>query len=428
MNIHITGGQVLSGEITPSGSKNSALAVMTASILFDQPITLGNIPDLSDVSTIINALEKLGSNVTWDKDARKLHIDNSKLAWRRFTASDVTDMKGTSMLWGGLLGRFQKSDFEELPGGCALGARPVDAHFTAFRDLGVIVTEDAEGIIMDASSARAGEVWLTELSPTATANVIMLATKLKGQTKIIGAASELSVQDLCNFLNSAGAKIAGVGSNVLTIDGVDHLGPTNYEILSDHYEIATFLALAACTGGEIKVHNAMPEHFQPIIREFAKFNVKINYDGTTAYVAKGQKVMMGKKPGHTTLLRPQPWPALPVDMLPLFIPLALEAPTGTALFHNWMYESALFWTTELLKFGANVTILDPHRVMTIAGNPLKGARVNAPYIIRATVALIMTALIADGQSVITNADSLDRGHENFIDKLQSLGANIERMD
>lgn len=280
---------------------------------------------------------------------------------------------------------------------------------------------------MDSSEAKPAEVWLTEMSPTATANVIMLAVKLKGATKIVGAASEPSVQDLCGLLNSGGAKISGVGSNVLHVQGGQDLKATRFDILSDHHEIATFLALAACTGGEVKVHNAMPQHFTQIVKEFAKFNVNIRYEGNTAVVAKGQKVSMGSSIGHTTLIRPQPWPALPVDMMPLFIPLALEAPAGSALFHNWMYESALFWTTELLKFGANVAIMDPHRVMAIAGNQLKGAKVNAPYIIRATVALIMTALIADGKSTITGADSLDRGHENFIGKLKSIGAAIDQI-
>lgn len=428
MNIQIVGGQKLSGEIIPSGSKNSALAVLTASILFDKSITLGNIPSLSDVKTVVEVLEKLGSKVAWDKEDHKLYIDNSGLNFHRFTKEDLGDMKGTSMLWGAMLGRFGKSDFEELPGGCTLGARPVDTHFVALRDLGVDISENASSITMDSTTAKPAEVWLTELSPTATANVIMLAVKLKGTTKIVGAASELSVQDLCGFLNSAGAKISGIGSNLLIVEGGFELKATEYNIFSDHHEIATFLALAACTGGEVKVHNAMPEHFKPIIREFAKFNVAIHYEGDTAVVAKGQQVRLGKNVGHTTMLRPQPWPALPVDMLPLFIPLALEAPAGSVLFHNWMYEAALFWTTELLKFGANITILDPHRVMAIAGNPLKGSRVNAPYIIRATVALIMTALIADGKSTITSADSLDRGHENFVGKLKSLGAIIEQVD
>ena len=428
MKIQINGGQTLSGEITPSGSKNSALAVLTASILFEKPIVLGNIPNLSDVSTVIDVLEKLGSQIVWDKDSHQIHINNADLDFRRFTKGDLGDMKGTAMLWGAMLGRFGRSDFEELPGGCTLGVRPVDAHFGALRDLNVEITENSDGIKMDSSGAKATTVWLSEMSPTATANVIMLAIKLGGTTRIIGAASELSVQDLCGLLNSSGAKISGVGSNVLTIEGGGALKSINYEILSDHYEIATFLALGACTGGEVIVHRAMPEHFIHIVKEFAKFNVEVSYDGDTAIVRKGQKISMGRGAGHTILIRPQPWPALPVDMLPLFIPLALEAPDGSALFHNWMYESALFWTTELLKFGANVTILDPHRVMAIAGNPLKGTKVNAPYIIRATVALIMTALIADGKSTITGTDSLDRGHENFVGKLKSLGAIIEQAE
>lgn len=427
MNIRVVGGQKLSGEIIPSGSKNSALALLTASILFDESITLNNIPTLSDVQIVVDVLEKLGSSVAWDKEKHTIHIDNSRLEFRRFSKADLGDMKGTAMLWGSMLGRFGKSDFEELPGGCTLGARPVDTHFIALRDLGVKISESPTGITMESGQAQAAEVWMAELSPTATANVIMFSTALRGTTKIIGAASELSVQDLCNFLNSAGANISGVGTNTLTIEGGHQLHNTEYEILSDHYEIATFLALAACTGGQIFVHKGMPQHFTPIIREFAKFNVHVHYDGEIASIAKNRQVSMGNSPGHTLLLRPQPWPALPVDMLPLFVPLALESPSGSAIFHNWMYESGLFWTTELLNFGANITVLDPHRVMAIAGSTLKGARVTAPYIIRAAVSLIMVGLIAEGESVIANAGSLNRGHENFISNLKRVGAIIEEV-
>ncbi len=428
MDLTIEGGQVLSGEVTPSGSKNSALAVLAASVLFDAPLTLQNMPDLSDVSAVVKILEKLGANINWDKDTRTIQIDNSSLKFQPLTKAEVGDMKGSSMLWGAMLGRFQQTDFEVLPGGCALGARPVDAHFNAFRDLGVELSETSTGVIMDAADAVAKEIWLTEMSPTATANVVMLAVTLPGLTTIIGAASEPSVQDLCNLLNNAGANISGIGSNVLKINGGEKLTSASHKILSDHHEIATFLALGASTGGEIHVHNAMPEHLRCITREFAKFNVDIHYSGDTAIVAGNQIISLGKHAGHTILVRPQPWPGLPVDMLPLFIPLALEAPAGSAMFHNWMYESGLFWTSELLKFGANIIVADPHRVMAIAGNKLRGAKVVAPYIIRATVALIMVALAAEGRSTIISADTLDRGHEGFVENLKKLGAVINRVD
>lgn len=428
MNIKIEGGQVISGEVTPSGAKNSALAVVTASVLFNKPVVFNNVPNLTDIVTLLELLEKIGGKVEWDKEAHVLKIDNSEATYKVFNKDDLGNMKGMVLLWGAMLTRFGKTDFEQLPGGCALGVRPADTHFEAFRDLGVEVTETSTGVKMDGSQAEARTIWLREVSPTVTENVVMLATSLKGQTKIIGAASELSVQDLCNFLNSAGAKIDGIGSNVLVIDGGHELGSVTYKIPSDHYEIATYLALAACTGGSIRVHDALPEHFTPILREFAKFNIEIKYDGNDAIVEAGQQVKMNKSNGHTILLRPQPWPALPVDMLPLFVPLALKSPSGSALFHNWMYESGLFWTSELLKFGANVTIMDAHRVMVITGNKLKGATVVAPYIIRATVALIMVALLAEGKSTILNADSLDRGHGDLIDNLQKLGASIERVD
>jgi UDP-N-acetylglucosamine 1-carboxyvinyltransferase len=429
MNLKIHGGQVLSGTITPSGSKNSVVALIPASLLFDKPVTFKNVPDITDVTRLVEILTHLGSEISWDKQNCTLKIDNSQVSFQSIDTQDVTTTKGirgTTLLWGPLLARFKKAQSSEQPTGCTLGTRPLDAHYQALLDLGVTVKTENNHITLDGTHAKPGHVWLLETSPTATENAVMLAVSLPGITVISNAAAEPNVQDLCNFLNSCGAKITGIGSSVITIEGGRNLTPVDYPVINDHYEICTFLALGALTGGEMKVKNSLPRHFTQINREFAKFGMEIKYDGDTAIVKAGQSPIITRTTAPM-IVRAQPWPALPVDMLPLFIPLALAAPTGQALFHNWMYESGLFWTSEFSKMNANLLMCDPHRVLVTAGNKLKGSTLEAPYIIRAVISMVMAALIADGETVILNADSIHRGHPNFAKNLASLGAQIEEL-
>lgn len=421
MNIRIRGGQVLSGEITPSGSKNSAVCLIPASILFEKVVTFENMPEISDVDRLVKIMTKLGSKIEWDKENAKMTIDNSNLRFEGLDREDLGNMKGTSLLWGPSLARFKKVDFKDLPGGCTLGMRPLDAHYEAFRRMGVKVEESSGCASMDATGAKATSFWLTEMSPTATENIIMLATSLDGITKITGAASEPQVQDLCQFLISCGVKITGVGSSILEIEGRKNLEPVTHRIWSDHYEITTFLALAAVTGGNIRINNAMPELFEHIDYVFKRFGINIKYDGDTAILEGNQKVKISSE---TLTIKAQPWPGLPVDLLPIFIPLALAANNRQVLFHNWMYESGLFWTSELTKLGANVLMADPHRIIITAGNKLTGAKLEAPYIIRAVVAMVMACMIAEGESEILNADALYRGHPHFAENLKKLGAEI----
>ncbi len=422
MNIEVEGGQILSGEITPSGSKNSAVCLIPASILFDKPVTLQNVPGISDVDRLVKIMTKLGSKINWDKTSDEMTIDNSKLRFEGLDREDLGNMKGTSLLWGPMLARFKSVDFKDLPGGCTLGIRPLDVHYEAFKSLGVKVKEDSNCASMNAKDAKSGLIWLTEMSPTATENVIMFATSLNGITKIIGAASEPQVQDLCHFLVNSGVKISGVGSSVLEIEGIEYLEPSKHKLLSDHYEIATFLALGAITGGEIRVNNAIPELFNYINFIFRRFGVNVEYDKGTAVINRDTIIRVESDP---LIVKAQPWPGLPVDLLPIFIPLALAKEKNQVVFHNWMYESGLFWTSELSKLGGNVIMADPHRVIITGGNKLSGAKLEAPYIIRAVVAMVMSAMIAEGKSEILNADALYRGHPHFAENLRKLGAQIE---
>jgi len=419
---------VLSGEIYPSGSKNSAVHILPATLLLDEKVVLENIPDIKDVSTIITVLQKLGGKVDWDKEKKIIEIDNSSINFQALSEEDLGKIKASALLWGGLLGRFGKVDFSQLPGGCTLGIRPFEPFYKSFRDLGISVKETDKGVIMDATHATSASIWLTEMAVSVTSTLVMIATTLKGRTVLTGVASEPQVQDLCNFLVLAGADIKGIGTSVLEINGRKKLSGIKYKILHDHYEIATFLALGACTGGEILVHNAQKELFPQINYEFSKFNVNVEYNGDTAILKKRQELKFtGSFDKKTNVVRAQPWPGLPVDILPIFIPLALAAPRGYMLFHNWMYESGLFWTSELTKLGAEVIMADPHRVIVIAGNKLIGSTLEAPYIIRAVVAMVMAAMIAEGETTILNADALYRGHPYFSENLRKLGAKIEEV-
>jgi len=429
MDLQITGGTRLAGEITPSGSKNAAMAVIPATLLFTKPVTLKNVPDITDVDRLIEILTTFGSRIDRDKAANTLKIDNSDIHFDPIEPKDIKSTKGirgTTLLWGPMLARFGKAESSEQPAGCTLGARPIDAHYMAFLDLGVKVNTTNGHSILDAASAKPGPVWLIETSVTATENAVMFATSLPGVTTITNAASEPHVQDLCNFLNSAGAKITGIGSSILTIEGGHPLQPVEYSLIADQYEIGTFLALGALTHGEVRVHKSLPQHSTTINREFTKFGIAITYDGDAAIVAAGQTPAITKTKSPL-IVRAQPWPALPVDMLPLFIPLALASPSGSALFHNWMYESGLYWTSELLKLGANITMCDPHRVIVTGGNKLTCATLDAPYIIRAVISMVMASMIAEGTTTILHADSIHRGHPNFVTNLRSLGAQIEEI-
>lgn len=425
MDIKVEGGQTLSGKIVPSGSKNAAVALLPASLIFEKEVTFENVPDISDINRLVDILEKFGSYINWDKKNCIMRVDNSKLSFKNLDKNDLGNMKGTSLLWGPMLTRFGKVEFDDLPGGCTLGIRRLDAHYNAFKDLGVKVEETPNSVKMDARRAVGREIWLTEMSVTATENVVLLALGIKGTTRIIGAASEPHVQDLCNFLVTCGAEINGIGSSILEIVGGRKMKPTRYKIVSDHHEITTFLAMGAATGGEIFVDDVPLHIMKNAINIFKIFGVAVEKKDNGLIVKKNQMIEVIGNGKYFSEIKAQPWPGLPVDSLPLFIPLALAAQKGQVMFHNWMYESGLFWTSELTKLGANIILADPHRVIVTSGNKLRGATLEAPYIIRAVVAMVMSAMVSSGESTILNADALYRGHPKFAENLKKIGAKVE---
>lgn len=424
-NLIVKGGNKLNGEITPAGNKNSALPILCATLLTDDPIIIHNFPELTDVSKLIELMIELGSKVEWNKEKQSIKIDNSGFCKSFGEAGLPLGMRGALLILAPLLHRHRILEIKQEIGGCSLGIREIDPHLEVFKSLGANVTLTEKLTIEARNGLNGNTLWQDYMSVTTTENFIMAASLAKGESKMINSASEPHVQDLCNFLIQMGAKIEGVGSSTLVVNGVDRLHGTEFTISSDHHEITTLLALGAMTTGQVRVKDAIPQHFQLINKTFSKFGVEIKYDGTTAY---------SQLNGHLKVVEPftknllqkveaAPWPYFPTDLLPLMMALSVKA-EGNCMFWNKIYEAGLFWIPEMIKFGAHIVMCDPHRVIIFGGKELSPATVDAPNIIRATVALLMVALTIEGESVIRNADSIKRAHPHFVENLQILGADI----
>lgn len=425
-NLIVRGGNKLNGTITPAGNKNSALPILCATLLTDELVTIRNFPDLVDVNKLLDLLQELGSRVDWDKDNCVITIDNSNFCKDFGNEGLPLGMRGALLILAPLIYRHKHIEIKEEIGGCALGIREIDPHLEVFKQLGAKI--DTNGYIkIDATKGLIGNsLWQDYMSVTTTENFLMSAVYAKGTSVMVNAASEPHVQDLCNFLIKMGARIEGVGSSSLTVYGVDQLHGTDFTISSDHHEITTLLALGAMTGGDVRVTNAIPQYFPLINRTFEKFSVSINYENDTAYTKIDGKLKI-VEPYTKNLLQKieaAPWPYFPADLLPLMLALAVKS-EGNIMLWNKVYEGGLFWIPEMIKFGAHIVMCDPHRVIVFGGKQLIPATVDAPNIIRATVALLMTALTIDGQSVIRDADSIKRAHPHFVENLQKLGADIE---
>ncbi|MDX9739038.1 MAG: UDP-N-acetylglucosamine 1-carboxyvinyltransferase [Candidatus Dojkabacteria bacterium] len=425
-NLIVRGGNKLNGEITPAGNKNSALPILCATLLTDDPVTIHNFPDLTDINKLITLMIELGSKVDWDKEKQIVTIDNSNFCGSFGDEGFPLGMRGALLILAPLLHRHKILEIEEEIGGCSLGIREIDPHLEVLKQLGAKVSTNGSIKINSKEGLTGGSIWQDYMSVTTTENFAMAACLAKGKSTMMNSASEPHVQDLCNFLIKMGAKIEGVGSSTLVIDGVEKLHGCEFTVSSDHHEITTLLALGAMTGGNVRVRNSMPEHFPLINRTFEKFGVTVKYDGDTAYTENNSplKVVEPYTKNLLQKIEAAPWPYFPADLLPLMLALAVKA-DGNIMFWNKIYEGGLFWIPEMIKFGAHIVMCDPHRVIVFGGKELKAANVDAPNIIRATVALLMVALTVDGESVIKDADSIKRAHPHFVENLQELGADIE---
>ncbi|MCA9944004.1 MAG: UDP-N-acetylglucosamine 1-carboxyvinyltransferase [Anaerolineales bacterium] len=424
----IEGGYALSGTVKVSGNKNAALKLLPACLLSDEPIVLHNIPNIQDVRFTLDLLADLGADVTDLGDGSwRIHAANVRKT--ELDSQLASKIRASFVFSGPMLARMGQVTLP-LPGGDVIGGRPLDTHITALEALGTAVEMKERGQFhMNADGLHgAGYLLLPEASVTATENSVMAAVLAKGETTIDNAACEPHVRDLCLFLNSLGANIEGIGSNRLHIQGVDRLHGGEYRIGSDFMEVGSFIGAAAVTGGEIRIEDAQPENLGMIRIVYEKLGVHWLDEGNDIVVPANQSMQI--KPalgGRIPEIKPMPWPGFPPDLMSIAVVIATQA-EGSVLLHDWMYESRFFFVDNLTFMGARIVLCDPHRVMILGGNQLNASPHGVPSPdIRAGMAMILAALCAKGTSTIHNIQQIDRGYERIEDKLQGLGAHIQRI-
>jgi len=419
----IEGGHPISGVVTPSGNKNAALPLLAACLLTDEPVTLHNLPAIGDVATMGTLLSEVGVSVkvldshTWQLQARD--VRTSELHSQLFG-----QIRGSITLAGPMLARTGSVHLPR-PGGDVIGRRRVDTHFLALSALGADVETDGD-FRLRGKRLTGADILLDEASVTATENAIMAATLARGTTVIRNAACEPHVQDLCHMLCELGAQIEGIGSNTLTIHGVEHLSGGEYTIGPDYMEVGSYIALAAVTGGEMLIKNAAPEHMRMVGLVFERMGVRFETQGQDILVPAGQPLTITPDIGGAIpTIKDAPWPAFPADLMSIAIVLASQC-QGTVLIHEKMFESRLYFVDLLISMGARIILCDPHRCVVQGPSTLRGDEVASPDI-RAGMALLIAALCADGKSTIRNIRQIDRGYEQMEEKLRQLGARIERI-
>ena len=428
----VIGGNRLSGSITPQGAKNEALQVICAVLLTPEKITLSNIPDILDVRLLIDLLKGLGVKVT-PLSAHSITFEADEIDLNYCYSDEfrnkASKIRGSVMLIGTLLARFGKAVLPK-PGGDKIGRRSMDTHFHGFIKLGAKFTFDkAENVYyVEAAQLTGTYILMDEISVTGTANIVMAAVLAKGETQIYNAACEPYLQQLCKMLNQMGAKITGLGSNLLTIKGVEYLGGTEHRLLPDMIEIGSFIGLAAMTQSEITIKNIDLPALGIIPRTFERLGIDLSVNGNDLLVAGKENYEIKKNiDGGIPVIYDAPWPGFTPDLMSIILVVAIQA-KGSILIHQKMFESRLFFVDKLIDMGAQIILCDPHRATVIGLNrqhQLRGIQMNSPDI-RAGVSLLIAALSAKGKSVINNIHQIDRGYERIDERLNGLGANILR--
>src|SRR5918993_3330375 len=429
----IKGGKKLKGEIIPQGAKNEALQILSATLLTAEPVTIHNLPNIVDVNKLIDLVGDLGCKV------EKLGDESY-----RFTAAEIstkfleTDnyrkkaaaLRGSVMLLGPILARFGRATMPK-PGGDKIGRRRLDTHFLGFQKLGAKFNFDSEEHLfsIDASELKGCYMLLDEASVTGTANIVMAAVLAKGTTTIYYAACEPYLQQLCLMLNRMGAKISGIGSNLLTIEGVEKLGGTEHTLLPDMIEIGSFIGLAAMTQSEITIKNCRIDMLGIIPETFKRLGIKMEFRGDDIYIPSQERYELDTFiDGSILTVSDAPWPGFTPDLISIVLVVATQA-KGSVLIHQKMFESRLFFVDKLIDMGAQIILCDPHRATVIGldrKQTLRGIKMSSPDI-RAGVALLIAALSASGVSEISNIDQIDRGYQNIDTRLKELGADIQRV-
>lgn len=424
----VRGGKALSGEITPSGNKNAVLPMLCATLLTDDEMVVRNVPDITDVSKIVTFFEHLGSTIDWNRDDKTMRICHASadLGARTVIESLPPGMRSSVMLFGPLLARVGSLNVTDDATGCSLGAREVDPHLDILEGFGASISWGLRRELTMSGPFQATDHWLDYASVTTTEHFVMCAALAQGTSTLVNAASEPHVQDLCSVLVEMGAHIDGIGTSVLKVHGVESLHGADVQVSDDHHEIFTFLAIGAMTGGDVSVKHSVHHHFPLMNRTLEKFGVEVEPTATGSRVSAHDRLRI-EAPRTSHLLQKvegAPWPYFPVDLIPPVVALATVA-DGDMLFWNKVYEGAFGWVPELAKFGAQVTVCDPHRIIVFGRDDLRAAIVDAPYIIRVTIALFMVGATIDGESMIRNASPVRRAHPNFVENLRSLGADVE---
>lgn len=430
----IEGGHKLKGDIYPQGAKNEALQIISAVLLTSDTVVVRNVPDILDVNNLINLMMQMGvvvnrlGNHDWEFQAS--NIDMEYLGSDEFVQRCST-LRGSILLLGPQLGRFHRACVAK-PGGDQIGRRRLDTHFLGVQELGAKFVHNVErGVFeIEAEDLKGRYMLLDEASVTGTANVIMAAVLAQGTTTIYNAACEPYIQQLCKMLNSMGAKISGIASNLLTIEGVESLHGTEHTILPDMIEVGSFIGMAAMTGSEITIKNTSYENLGIIPSMFARLGIKIERKGDDIHIPMQEHYEVESFiDGSIMSFADAPWPGLTPDLLSVFLVVATQA-KGSVLIHQKMFESRLFFVDKLIDMGAQIILCDPHRAVVVGHDKnfkLKGSRMTSPDI-RAGIALLIAALSAEGVSMISNIEQIDRGYENIEARLTALGAKIKRVD
>lgn len=432
-SFEVRGGKKLNGEIIPQGAKNEALQIISAVLLTPEKITVSNIPDIVDVNLLIELLGEM--NVKIERPQRDTCI---------FQADDVNidylhsetykkksgKLRGSVMLAGPMLSRFRKA-FIPKPGGDKIGRRRLDTHIIGFEKLGASFTYHAEDgfFHLEAPNLKGANLLLDEPSVTGTANIVMAAAMAKGTTTIYNAACEPYIQQLCKMLNRMGAKISGIGSNMLTIEGVSYLGGTEHRMLPDMIEVGSFIGLAAMTQSDITIKGAGLEHLGIIPEKFQQLGIQMNFNGDDIHIPSQESYEIQTfLDGSVLTIYDHPWPGFTPDLLSIVLVTAIQA-KGSVLIHQKMFESRLFFVDKLIDMGARIVLCDPHRAVVIGlerEQPLRGITMSSPDI-RAGVSLLIAALSAEGKSTIQNIEQIDRGYQDIDGRLKNLGADIKRI-
>jgi len=430
----VTGGKRLHGEIVPQGAKNEALQIISAVLLTPEKITVSNIPDIVDVNLLIELLGDMG--VKTDRIHRDTCIFQADDVNVDYLHSDAYRKKsgrlrGSVMLAGAMLARFKKA-FISKPGGDKIGRRRLDTHIIGFEKLGAAFDYNSEEHVfhLDGTHLKGTYILLDEPSVTGTANIVMAASMAKGTTTLYNAACEPYVQQLCKMLNRMGAQISGIGSNMITITGVDFLAGTEHRMLPDMIEVGSFIGLAAMTQSDITIKNAGIEHLGVIPDKFKQLGIAMNFNGDDIHIPQQDLYEIQTfLDGSVLTIYDHPWPGFTPDLLSIILVVATQA-KGSVLVHQKMFESRLFFTDKLIDMGAQIILCDPHRAAVIGmarEQSLRGITMSSPDI-RAGVALLIAALSAEGKSSIQNIEQIDRGYQNIDERLKNLGADIKRIN